>query len=277
MRIPYDNCESPRHMQDMGRRRLLLVVWLVGLSYVAAQRTTSTGSGECPCLTTDSADFPSASAIFQAEGFPADYGYGGCKAWDRGVTALEVGCDGSDSQPSYCNAQWCYVDPATCQAAPTECEAAGFKLNDPDNAACRSRPFLRSLLFEGVEIFYSYETCGYLNNYIVDNVFATMKNSMLIGAATHDLPYVAVQTLTDPADLTKALTSYSGVEFTFVEKTLTHFTCPTCAIKDPPTLRMIDGWATAESRAKFNSSYTACVNDVAVGNFDICIGDFWWG
>merc|ERR1711879_139811 len=38
---------------------------------------------------------------------------------------------------------------------------------------------------------------------------------------------------------------------------------------------IVPGWATARSRAKFSSSYTACVHDVAVGNIDICVADLW--
>eukprot|EP00439_Symbiodinium_sp_Y106_P011320 s7284_g1.t1 len=57
--------------------------------------------------------------------------------------------------------------------------------------------------------------------------------------------------------------------YDFLEETLDVF--------DPnPGINIVPGWATAESRAKYpESSYTACVHDVAVGNFDICLADLW--
>ena len=57
--------------------------------------------------------------------------------------------------------------------------------------------------------------------------------------------------------------------YDFLEETLDAF--------DPnPGINIIPGWATAESRLKYpESSYTACVHDVAVGNFDICLADLW--
>lgn len=38
----------------------------------------------------------------------------------------------------------------------------------------------------------------------------------------------------------------------------------------------LQGFATPESLKIFSSSYTACVYDVSVGNFDICVADFWY-
>ena len=41
-------------------------------------------------------------------------------------------------------------------------------------------------------------------------------------------------------------------------------------------INLIDGWATENSRKIIpNSSYTACAFDIGVGNFDLCLADFW--
>ena len=62
---------------------------------------------------------------------------------------------------------------------------------------------------------------------------------------------------------------WGGPSYDFFEETLQLF--------DPqPTIDIIPGWATQASRMMFPaSSYTACVHDVAVGNFDICLADLW--
>ncbi|CAE7434546.1 unnamed protein product [Symbiodinium necroappetens] len=61
---------------------------------------------------------------------------------------------------------------------------------------------------------------------------------------------------------------YGGPSYDFLQSVLNLF--------DPPAqLNLLPGWATEQSRQRFSSSYTACVHDVAVGNFDICIADLW--
>ena len=69
-------------------------------------------------------------------------------------------------------------------------------------------------------------------------------------------------------------TSPSGVE-EYGGATYDFFMQAVASFKPQPILQIIPGWATEQSRQKFESSYTACVHDVAVGNFDICIADMW--
>jgi len=257
----------------MAWRMLLPLAVLQGL-FVGGQGTN--GAATCPCLTTSSGIYQQVRTNMTARGFPADYGFGGCGDWDQGLAAPGIDCDDGAANPGYCSSHWCYVDTALCAADFDACRALGLFFNDPGHPSCRSRPAHPSLVLPGSGLFYSYETCGYRDDYDIDNLFESMRGTLLLGAAPNDPPYVSVETVQDTNDPNGApVVAYSGVEFSFVQKVLEHLTCPTCALKVPPTLRMVDGWASEASRSRFSSSYTACVNDVAVGLYDICIGDFW--
>lgn len=53
------------------------------------------------------------------------------------------------------------------------------------------------------------------------------------------------------------------------------------AFDPPPAIKLSTSWATTDSRAavktilNVSSSYTACVWDVTVGNYDVCVADLW--
>ena len=42
-----------------------------------------------------------------------------------------------------------------------------------------------------------------------------------------------------------------------------------------PEIHVADGPAMTESLARYDSIYTACVHDVAIGNLDLCVSDMW--
>lgn len=226
----------------------------------------------------------------------------------------------------------------------TQCWDAGLMLNNPSIPACRSRSMDKSSLYpEAAPAYYSYQTCGSLNNYDVSRHLTNMKGSEIITTTTQDAPYTTrdekvgvLPSFRGALVCYRFLLRFRGALPSFRGELLTWFffyrfqegsdgfpvvtfggvqvypvplisscippsllplaSCrsplATCLLP-PPTfqvdfmrsvltrfqpamgMEIVDGWATAGSRAKFSSSYTAAVHDVAVGNFDIAIGDFW--
>eukprot|EP00961_Rhodomonas_salina_P001036 14693-Rhodomonas_salina.5 len=251
----------------MLKRPLTLALSLAALltltSCAAGDEVGGAGKLDCPCASAESDGFEALKAKVESSDFPDLYGLDGCRPYDE--DNILTGCAGDD-KPGYCGAQWCYVDTARCRVDRAKCQAQNKQVGQKTHESCRSRPMLESALIPGG--FYSYETCGYLNSYSVDRASEVIGVRTLIAAATHDVPYVSVVERPGPGPNDPPVVEYSGVEYVFLQKSLESFV-------EPVVLQMEDGWATAESRAKFSSSYTACVHDVAVGNFDICIGDLW--
>ena len=193
-----------------------------------------------------------------AAGFPATYGLTGCGAHDSNVS--QTGC--SQNQGAWCGNLWCYVDPELCPENEDLCEAAGGAMGSNASAHCRTRK-TNPTNFLNVSARYSYETCGFINRYDMSALQDPVKGRTLRAAAAAWAPWVVSRT-----NLRNEL-EYGGPSYDFLEEALTLFT-------PAPTVEIIPGWATQLSRSVFpESSYTACVHDVAVGNFDICIADLW--
>ena len=115
----------------------MLCVFLVGWN-VAARAAPG-----CPCVDVSALIAPNGNCTYRNAANPQDaqhcypptYGSSTCAAHDSG---LEPDCAGSPL--SYCMQEWCYVDTAAC--------------------ALTTYSARRTDLFPGVEVFYSYETCG---------------------------------------------------------------------------------------------------------------------
>eukprot|EP00439_Symbiodinium_sp_Y106_P060667 s4361_g9.t1 len=163
---------------------------------------------------------------------------------------------------AWCGNLWCYVDPELCPENEDLCEAAGGAMGSNASAHCRTRK-TNPTNFLNVSARYSYETCGFINRYDMSALQDPVKGRTLRAAAAAWAPWVVSRT-----NLRNEL-EYGGPSYDFLEEALTLFT-------PAPTVEIIPGWATQLSRSVFpESSYTACVHDVAVGNFDICIADLW--
>eukprot|EP01065_Artemidia_motanka_P032123 TRINITY_DN39173_c0_g1_i1.p1 TRINITY_DN39173_c0_g1~~TRINITY_DN39173_c0_g1_i1.p1 ORF type:complete len:656 (+),score=204.20 TRINITY_DN39173_c0_g1_i1:51-1970(+) len=162
------------------------------------------------------------------------YGSQSCAAWDVAVGSVHPSCVGA-SAPKWCSAEWCYVDSSNCGRG-----------NNP------------STTYQG--LFYSYETCGNINNYIDDSVdvSALLGRPLRVWAAGGDA-FVSNSNMRQPG---RSLIAFAGK---VLEKV--GITSQRAEHQD---------LSAASLQLYGNSSnYTACVHDIAIGNLDLCAGDFW--
>jgi len=105
------------------------------------------GEPGCQCIGFD--DMPgsfnvtltgSGSAGASVVRYPAELG-GTCNTWDQGV---HPECQQGANSPSWCAQRWCYVNPCTCDLA------------EPPKVGM----YLPNATFNGLSLYYSYETCG---------------------------------------------------------------------------------------------------------------------
>ena len=97
----------------------------------------------CPCIDVSALIAPNGNCTYRNAAnpreaqhcYPPTYGSSTCAAHDTGLKP-----DCASNPLSYCAQQWCYVDAAAC--------------------ALSTYSTRRSDIFPGLEIFYSYETCG---------------------------------------------------------------------------------------------------------------------
>lgn len=138
-------------------RALLLVL------RAASTFASAAGSAACPCLTTFddyglSSTEPLTATVAEAEYvYPSGYGLAECKTHDA---ELPPYCSEADA-PSWCNDEWCYVDPGNC------------------NLVTSQGTYFTS------DLFYSYRTCGNTNTY--DNWFGSAAGSSSGGTGSHQL------------------------------------------------------------------------------------------
>ena len=215
------------------------------------------GAPECPCVNSSYSMYSTMQAGVVAKGAPSTYGLTGCANHDMGLALYEgQHCDGS-SPPSWCNNNWCFVDESLCPENVKLCEAAGGVLGSDVSPYCRTRATDPSSLLNNSEA-YSYQTCGSVNDYDTDQLNEFIAGRSIRAAADAWAPWIV-----------KDEEVWSGPTYEFFVQALSIF-------EPKPVIEVIPGWATQESRDRFpSSSYTACVHDVAVGNFDICIADLW--
>jgi hypothetical protein len=243
------------------------------------------GAYECRCLTSLP---PDVATLYGARGFPANYGVGSCMAHDKNLAntsaQAEVGCVPGPNQANYCGFEWCYVDPDTCGVDKLGCEALGFKVGSYDSILCRARDKTRESYawLEGKgknasNVFFSYQTCGNLDFYtrevdekrtvqstIAGRFFTAVIPSDALAPWVYPPGYVANSNSANPA-----WKGNGGV--------LVNMMGEVAARHDPPLQpQLFKGFASKQARRFYpNSSFTACVMDVAVGRVDMCIGDFW--
>lgn len=93
----------------------------VGLTSVIG-KDSSSGDARCPCLQEAPAALDTGCANLvpshmpSGDCYPADYGFGRCAAHDAGLSPY---CSGpAPSQPSFCQAKWCFVDAVACRYSP---------------------------------------------------------------------------------------------------------------------------------------------------------------
>ncbi|CAE7730767.1 unnamed protein product [Symbiodinium necroappetens] len=243
----------------MSKTRSLFRALLILL---AADTPSGSGSGAavCPCINSSSPLYSAYESALVAGGLPATFGLSGCAAHDSNVSMF--GC-ATNALP-FCLNPWCYVDMDLCPENRELCEAAGGILGSQASPHCRTRKHNAG----GTNILnlsehYSYETCGSRNVYDTSELLEPIAGRTIRAAAAAWAPWVVKRKNLRNEDV------WGGPSFDFFKTSLELF-------HPEPVIKIIPGWATAASRAKFpESSYTACVHDVAVGNFDICLADLW--
>eukprot|EP00937_MAST-01D_sp_MAST-1D-sp2_P004498 g4498.t1 len=216
-----------------------LSVVVLGSDAWLAVAAVSNASLDCPCIDPwEQVASPRPRCRPNRYGLcvPLDYGSAACKKHDVG---LGRECR-SVVPPAWCDSEWCYVNASAC-----------------------TRPHAISDYFPNLT--YSYHTCGYLNTYIANEHTGKLR------------------TFTAARPLRVAFPGDSGNGYAVV-------TVPKGdpnGRKEGSIVRFIDrilrehkvqweAWAvSAHSRARYSSSYTACVHDVALGRVDVCAGNFW--
>ena len=167
---------------------------------------------------------------------PASDGLGGCRTYD----ANQSPCPPTPLYPHWCVSTWCFVDPDACGEV---------------------RGAVASPLIPGLH--YSYNTCGQLDRY---TAFRSFDAPLRITTGVSP-PYVVA-----PAGASAvAGWPYDGALVAFADELLKNF-------DSQPVLNISSGFATPESLAAlgpFATPWSACVHDVAVGNFDLCAVDVW--
>lgn len=151
-----------------------------------------------------------------------------------------------DAQPGWCLSKWCYVDTANC-ARPNWPADTVWATASPAAAAGLDRS----------QLFVSYETCGFVNDY--DD--SRHKDTLL--GQTYRVSF--------PGDsgsgytlLTKDDGSKDGSVVQFMKD-----------LKEETGFDWTIHEVTDTSRSRYSSSFTACVHEVALGETDLCIGNFW--
>ena len=179
---------------------------------------------------------------------PPNYGALRCNTWDEGLPP-SCGDDGGvavlEPEP-WCAASFCYVDPASCDRPS---DRSAYTWADPASHAPLG------------ELHYSYETCGNLNSYAESRHYEQLSGMHLRVAF--------------PGDSGAGYTLYTiqhGVDEGKKDGSVWGFMAG--VLKEGNV-----SWTPQEisnaSRSRFNSSYSACVHDVALGELDLCIGPFW--
>jgi len=233
------------------------------------------GSPECPCIQPGSPLIAQAAEQFSIMGAPG-YGTGGeCRQYDKDLAfsgcagATEVDCPGGDK--CYCFEEWCYVDPSTCQMDKAKCLETGGTVGLDGNVYCRERDFEESSIIADrtgnttAKAYFSYQTCGSLNTYDTKRVSEPVAGRHLKIKITSSY-YWSFKGDVDPRS--PQWNGWTGVLNKAMEDGFLRFSPAVSIVLD-------ESWASETSRDKFSSSWTACVLDVAVGNADMCIGDFW--
>eukprot|EP00931_Biecheleriopsis_adriatica_P089522 TRINITY_DN63638_c0_g1_i1.p1 TRINITY_DN63638_c0_g1~~TRINITY_DN63638_c0_g1_i1.p1 ORF type:complete len:625 (-),score=56.07 TRINITY_DN63638_c0_g1_i1:77-1951(-) len=221
--------------------------WLtLPLLLVASHSLDTEGDSDCRCVNPWDAlgGIPSNLTTVNAAGraclivkidgenqcFDLDYGGSRCRAWDEN---MHPWCVNSTVEPlDFCAAEWCYVDSKSCALQPDV-----------------------STFFPG--LYYSYETCGAVNTYVVErSIRRNLEGKTLrVGVPGMDAPWLF-------RDGEGKLTGYTP-EFISDMALEVGFDIEYRAISNKSMLLHPE------------SSYTACVRDVGLGRLDFCVGVFW--
>jgi hypothetical protein len=230
---------------------------VVGTVEVAAQSASGGGSSACPCIDPWPTPAPVAGSCrrlqinrehdfgvtnFSEVCVPFDYGAAACRAWDNAswnsACLTAAGTVRDSGAPEWCTKEWCYVNASTCKRPMDPADV------DPS-------------LVAGLQLHYSYETCGNLNTYTDVRHYRYLRGRHIRVSYPGDSG--TGYTLKTLADGSKA---GSMVEFMRAIAAEAQFTWEIVPLSDV-------------SRSRYSSSFTACVHQVALNETDLCIANFW--
>ena len=196
---------------------------------------------------------------------PLDYGVGVCARHDEDPPSIH--CSGEDP-PAWCLDAWCYVDEEKCRSSNLKYYAS---------STFHSR-------------FYSYQACGHATN--TEESYEELGNKVLIKGKTLRVampevkyPYMYLPDYTledgtygygDPETLSVEGrgANYTGVAVEYLRSLAAayEFNLDFTFISRGNVNRNIVG----SNNNRYNgSSWTGCVQDVAQGLVDVCVGDYW--
>jgi len=119
---------------------------------VFTKKVPALGASKCRCIGfagsagTTEVEFPGGHEV----DYPADLG-STCQAWDQD---RHPECKG-EKQPSWCQANWCYIDPCECEL--------------PGDTVPKISAYLPHATFTGKNLYYSYETCKSADTWTEEN------------------------------------------------------------------------------------------------------------
>jgi hypothetical protein len=226
------------------------------------------GHFDCPCITpSQQSNWCDAShrAMHGGSCYPQSYGAGTCATHDAGITqecvsdeqCTTVGGSAVDcaSNKLWCDAKWCWVDHNACSA-----------------------PHSTSSFFPNTSLHYSFETCGNLNEYDPHKFehFLTGVTSLRIcfpGSSGSGYTIVrdgppGYQGLDVNNGTKRKFGQFGrlGSTVDFFDRVWKEF-----GRKEYTVVRV-----SPSSEARYpQSSFTACIHELALGWTDACIGNFW--
>ena len=161
-----------------------------------------------------------------------DYGANYCRTWDEPMPYCQIAVP-----PAYCKGEFCYVD----------------------HNNCKNRPNTESGYFPGTNLYYSYATCGYTNDF---------NPSVKLNAQLKRLTGNQAIRVSFPSD------SSSGFTLTTLpsgkrDGSIARFTAR--LLKDAG-IEWREVPISRQANFLESDSRTACVHEVSIGGTDLCIG-----
>jgi len=227
-------------------KKIIQFQYVMSMTLVAFFLTTTlkASSELCPCIrdyppfVNVSDDCAYITTNNQQYCYNRSYGLKTCQQWDKGLVPY---CQ--NNEQSFCNLPWCYVDGSNCSIAKKD-----------------------SLYFPGVNLQYSYATCGVLDSWHIDHMASSLQGKTVRVAAMNntggysgayfvdDEDYFTVDGHRGPTwDFFLELSNVMGFEIELVGVSQ-------ISLK-------------AENITK-GSNFTAAVHDIALGYVDIGVGLF---
>ena len=236
------------------------------------------GYADCPCVDPFPLAGPGTDANATCSGLYRDeacyergYGTKGCRMYDA---AASEECQQADP-PAFCRDQWCWVAPWDCLKP--HAASSFFKgvvidnstllseggWNGTDGSTCGDGDASRLLT-------YSYETCGNVDSFTyaegVESYLSevSMRGKLRISIPGDEPPYLTTAQ-PNATDWVHGTARRDGSVVRFVDRVLTDLGMEWVVVP-----------ISAASRAfSPDSSFTACVHDVALNSTDICVGSVW--